>query len=368
MDLETMPGASAYFRARSGLRNIRQRCRAMIFTLLLLLTQTHADDRPLKGKHMDPQFAVLPYPAAQVADARLSQAGSAGLMLSQYQTPSGIKLVWLPTLSAQPGSATMSPLSVASFTDRPGWDVIPAKSANWHIVSFQAGSARAPLVVHTTGAAEQTRVDPRNSRGVFMFPRFVRGSGPHPDITAVELDADYRITLYLALPDGSYGPRQALEAPVPGILQDVRMLELKDGYLLFAQRFQPGEQRQYLVDGEPEIMRSGVLEVRRLDRSFKPVGPVWRPFGDQAVYQFDADASSDGQVAVFSSGSSGWQLVLMRHASVGPVEPSRFEGKTAAPLSSPSVLFAGSDLLLSVLADGGTERARLWVAKWKRSP
>jgi hypothetical protein len=133
--------------------------------------------------------------------------------------------------------------------------------------------------------------------------------------------------------------------------------------LLFAQRFEPGDYRQYSIGGETKLLRTGIVEARQLNSEFKPFGPVWQPFGNQAILQFDADALN-GRVAVFASTLAGWRLAIIAEKDIGHAEPLQFGDAARAAFSSPSVLVVGSGVALSLLADAGSDKAALWLGKW----
>jgi hypothetical protein len=300
------------------------------------------------GKTMLPHFNILAYHASQVTDARLDTSNGINLILGEYGQPNSLNLSRLSALDTlQDGGAT----PLIRFPERPGWDAIPADEDHWCILSYHIGSVVVPLVAQTSGGAEPAYVDNSNRHGIFMCPRFLRHSGAHPVITAVNLDADYQITLYQPQADGQYSSPQILPAPEPGILQDTHLVAVENGYWLFTQRFVPGPYRQYQVDHADILLNVGIVEARRLDQAFKPVGQVWRPFADQSVLQFDADALN-GRLAVFATTVSGWQLTL-----------TASEDTSHFALSSPSVVLENSGMLLSLLADAGTDQAKLWLAK-----
>jgi hypothetical protein len=139
------------------------------------------------------------------------------------------------------------------------------------------------------------------------------------------------------------------------------VVSLNNGYWLLTKRLAAAQYRRLLLQDEKLEQNTGLIEAIRLDASFKPVGEVWKPFGDEEAYEFDADQAS-GHLAVFASMPNAWRLVTLNADATGGFKPTQFEGQVQVPIISPSILATNTGLMLSMLLNPGTDQAQISLA------
>lgn len=328
-------------------------CKLITLALPILIVLHIEPD--LKGKGMELEFVVTPVHALPPDTIRF--AGKNIVVMSRSAATRGIELSWMPIgfWKKQPRARTWE-----GFTGNRDWDAVAIGTRQIRVVSYEPGSGIAPLVTFDSNTKAGVTVDHHDSRGIMMFPHFVRHAKSGPAISAVDLAADYAITYYPASSDGAYGQRKLLPVPAAGVLLDARMVALGTGYLLVIHRFRPGPYRVIEDAGQKKVQRSGVLELLRLNDEFQPVAKTWKPFGDNPFYNFDIDVRDD-TIALFGTDTKGWKLSLFSQPNQHPY--LQFSGSDDTLLSSPAILFSDLGLTMAMLRNDGPERKTVLMAE-----
>ena len=201
---------------------------------------------------------------------------------------------------AEPALLT-GPHLVAELPGRLDWDA-RLTALGWQVVTLEAGSGVAPLLLLSPPDYRRQPVDAQNRRGIFSKPRFTGDDG---SIIAVKVDDDQRIALYLAGAGGSPAVRQLIDVPLAGPLQDVQRIAWRGGWLLAMQTFMPGPYRLQGAGAAAMVLRSGRLKLQLLNKDGSAVGEPWSPLGDRAIFEFAIAAGGD-TLGLLATTSDGW--------------------------------------------------------------
>ena len=341
----------------------RSRCRGLA-ALACLWSQCAAPGLTGMGKRME--LTLIPVRMEDVAAVKTIQLianGGAAQLAMAKQSPGQ-----QPALEMAPlGGAELDPSPVAAFSGRflvPPWSLRAEGDGSFSVVSTKPGSAISPLFIGNTRQAAETPVSGEYRRGIFAWPRFVKGdSGPASPLTAISTKEGRReIVLFERKEGQGFGAYTVLPAPCPGRPEDAVMIRAKGGYILFA--------KAYVPDGSGTIVNRpnargdspalGVLCGVELDASFHAVGEPFQPFDALRVFEFDAGVSGEG-IAVFATTKGGAALALGKLAGKVFRREKLLGARSEAPLVSPTLAATGSRIWVAAIRAPLTEHmAIVW--------
>jgi hypothetical protein len=231
----------------------------------------------------------------------------------------------------------------------PFWDAATT-SHGFATVWTMPGSAISSLGFQVQGQAEITLTGHYPS-GVFQNPRFVRGKTS----LAVTATAMQPVGEALVLfQDGmETGDTQYRLLPVAGqgTLLDGLLVRNGSGYLLLAKYAAPALGESQRTDLRGESVAVGVLRCLRLDADFRVIDSAFSPFGDSAVFEFDADASDENihLLATTPHGIVAATAVIREQAWhwIFSVEAAQTRGRFFAPAISASGEYAATAFLVA---------------------
>ncbi len=299
------------------------------------------------------ELRAVPVPEAEAVSGLALVGGgdpqaAPRLVLAHDLLPAGRRL----TAVGLTGGAS-APL--ATFLHRAAWTVAPDGAGGLQLVATDNGSTGSGLRWQAADGRGGV-VTSHDRFGVYDAPAFVRPvSGGSGALVAVGMvGGKQRPVLFLPPEGGRYAPAVALPQPRPGVVLAVQLLRLGTGYLQATLLFRPGAApRQRTPRAADGLVQGGWLECQRLDPDLRPAGDTWRPFGDDTVWEFAADAVGDRTVLLAAVGSG---LALAVGAEPGSVTPLLHVPSTE-PLQAPAVVAAGDRLHVAALAERATPRA-----------
>lgn len=288
--------------------------------------------------------------AARISALALIADPQPRLVLAREPLPLGRRLELLP-LAAPEGGA---PAVLAGFLHPAAWSVAPAAAGKVQIVATDNSSAGSGLRWQSPGRdAVVSHLAPFE---VFDLPAFVRPARAAPAaLTAVALlDGAQRPVLFLPQADAGFAAPRPLPMPRPGQALAVRLLRLGAGFLQATLLGRPGVRpRHRTPDAAGELVQGGWLECQWLTPGLQPAGEAWRPFGDETVWEFDADVT--GERAVLVASVDGGLALAVGVAGAGMARV--LHARSAAALLSPAVVAAGPVLHIVALAAAATPQA-----------
>lgn len=263
-----------------------------------------------------------------------------------------------PLWSLTTGQADAPPLlRLPSAHGWPGWDVA-GSAAGPAAVWSRPGSAISPL---WTRVADQEPVElsALEPMGVYQGPRLVRGGGAAGVTAVTEVDAQTRLALLLRRDVA----QRLLPAIGRGRLLAGQLVHHGQRPWLFALCLPPGARLPERLDLGGETLLAGVLYAAPLDDSLATAGAVQMPFGDDRVYEFDADTAGPA-LAVAATCARGWRIARAADADGVLHWQSAAEADADTPLTSPSVIADGATVQVALLQKVGTSASRLMSARF----
>ena len=174
----------------------------------------------------------------------------------------------------------------------PQWDLAFDPSGRPGLLVTDFGGAVNALSMHTP--THTFAVPPLGGFADLHDPRFVRG--PHAPRAFTVLAGDDRVAIHKLLPDGSPGPGLLLASGSK--LDNALMLDGPGGPVLLTRRAELGRQRGRFP---------GVLLAQPLAADLTPAGPAVPVFGEERIFDFDADVTPSGY-AVLAITAGGFAL------------------------------------------------------------
>lgn len=276
------------------------------------------------------------------------------LVLAHDPPPVGRRLV----VMALAGGA---PAPIIGFRHQAAWSVAPAGSGALQVAATDNSSAGSGLTWQGP-AGRRAVINSHERFGVFDAPAFVRPARATPGaVAAVGLvDGDMRPVLFQPDSDDSFAAVRPLPLPRPGVTLAVKLLRVGQGFVQATLLFQPGTESRPRTDNPADgLVQGGLLECLRLTPDLRPSGGSWRPFGDETVWEFDAEAADDRAVLVASVADG---LALAVGVTPGGA-PLMLRASSAVALLSPAVVAEGSVLHVAALAQRGTRRAAVLLGR-----
>jgi hypothetical protein len=310
-------------------------------------------------KHMAVEFHALPLVDSRaVTSLKLVEANGVVLLYSTQSGPIGsdlsaVRLGVSPVRSESLGSLNALP-------EKPAWDAA-AEGGSFSVVTTEAGSAISALSIRNTRGEESSKVNRRDGFGVFGAPHFVKGD-PGP-ISSVALTGGKTLMVFFPLEaDGGYGKYRTLGTKIEGVVQDARLVRSGKDLLLFAKVMSIGSSMSARREASGKVIYPGVLNYVSLDGNLHSANLPSLPLGGQLIIDFDVCAWGDG-IAVFAVTPKGYVLATGKLINGVFASGSWTEQPHASPLSSPSILAAGSKLHLAAVESIGTPSARVVVGE-----
>lgn len=277
--------------------------------------------------------------------------------------------------------------SAATATETP----LPASMGRPQWTGYARGDGTAGLALTRPGSAicgldwterlgeAPAAITSEFPRGIFTSPRFVRAAteSPPPVSTIEVAKGTQCVSLFSLDPDRrSVWTYKQLASTHWGLPQAAVGVHVGDGYLLFIKALEASRTNRF---GEPPRLPhpalvsvgAGILYCQRLDREFKPVGDLFRPLGDEAIYEFDADAHHQA-VAVAATQRDGLLVAEFLWGQHGLIEASRerghpdydetkrWEEQKLPPLVLPAVARSATGVCLALLENDADRPRVLW--------
>ena len=307
------------------------------------------------------ELHALPVPEAEAVSGLAlvgdrAPDGAPRLVLAHDTLPVGRRL----TVQGLAGG-TGAPL--AAFMHRAVWTAAADGAGVLQVVASDNSSAGSGLVWQAADGRSST-VTSHDRFGVYDAPAFVRPVLQVPGaLAAIGLvGGQQRPVVFQPLEGARYAPAVALPQPGPGVALAVKLLQVGTGYLQATLLFRPGAApRQRTPRPADGLVQGGWLLCQRLDPDLRPVGDAWRPFGDDTVWEFDAEAVGDRAV-LLATVDSGLALAV-GVAPGGATPPLHVPSATA--LQAPSVLAAGGVLHVAALAGRASPRAAVLLGQMR---
>jgi hypothetical protein len=185
--------------------------------------------------------------------------------------------------------------------------------------------------------------------GVFQNPRFVRG-GSVPAITACALDPVGEVlVLFQDKFETGDAPYRILPAAGQGMLLDGLLVRKGSGYLLLAKYAASHLGVSQRTDLRGETSAGGVLRCLWLDADFRAVDSAFSPFGDSAIFEFDADASNE-RIYLLATTTHGYAATAaeMRDQAWHWIDPGKAAQKNET-LFAPAICAQGESAVMVFL-------------------
>jgi hypothetical protein len=243
--------------------------------------------------------------------------------------------------AARGGSPTRAFTVQQLLSGNPNWDLASAPDGRPVLALTDFGGAINSLsVLSTSGEAP---LAPLKRTDDLRDPRFVRGARGKLALTAVANGR--QVLLFQPRAGGGYGPASVLLES--STIENALLLDTAAGWVLLTRRMAMGPQRG--------TTSPGILEARPLAADFTPAGRAFAVFGDEHVFDVDAEVTPSG-FAVLAVTADGFAL-----ARVGQGQPPRVERQQHSALAGPvSMLAEGANLHLALLTeDGGVVLAKI---------
>jgi hypothetical protein len=279
-------------------------------------------------------------------------------------------------LKSAPATADNLPATATLPGPPPEWDALAHGDGSIAVVWTVAGSAVSHLSYKNRKNATALTVNSGTPFAVFVAPHFVGGT-KGDSIVAVALlpQSEPMVVVFRQKDDGAFEKYKPIEVSWRGIPADARLVQISDGYVLFAKVIPPGGQIQNAPARRlfgSEMVQPGWLEVILLDADLQPTRPAVSQFNSDVVFELDA-VSFGRRIALLTTTRTGSTLGLWNEEGRPMVDAGRSrnespQGKlevqfaSAGPLTSPSLLFLKEQLYIAAIRDVGPT-ARVVTAK-----
>jgi len=258
-----------------------------------------------------------------------------------------------PSLLGEP--PRLVPAGEIGGNGRSAWDARPIEDAPGAIATLyvRAESAVTWVLLRRPDGGQDLRLH-REPFAVYDHPHFVKGQ-PASEWTAsaVKYDEGASIPVVFSLGEGGRGlPASEAIGNYDGI-RDARLVRDGANYWLFLLIRVPGAVDNPKVRELPSGgQMPAILHMVRLNADFVPTSKLSGVFDNLPVYEFDADAASDGRLVVFATTPNGMVFGRGFPEEGKPLpreawQETRFE----QPLVSPSVLVEGRRAHLAAIAN-----------------
>lgn len=225
---------------------------------------------------------------------------------------------------AQPQARTRLFAVSQLMAGSPAWDLAFDPGGRPGLLVTDFGGAANALSMRTP--TDTFAVPPPGGFADLHDPRFVRG--PRAPRSFTVLADDNRVAIYDLQPDGSPMPARRLASGSK--LDNALLLDGPGGAVLLTRRTELGRQRGRFP---------GVLLAQPLTADLTPAGPAVPVFGEEHVFDFDADATPTGY-AVLAITAGGFALARVTQGG-----PPHIEHQVDPTLIGPVSLLARGDVL-----------------------
>ena len=206
----------------------------------------------------------------------------------------------------------------------PEWDItLDAAGAPLLAITDFGGAINAVCV---RGAAGTAPLPPPRDTDDLRDPRFVRGARAGGALTALANERE--VLLYEPKSNGGYGAPRVLARAQS--IDSALLLARVSGWLLLTRRPELGVQRGRFP---------GVLMAQPLAADFAPAGAAFAVFGEQRIFDFDADVTARGFTALAIT-AGGFALARFTGGGMPTIEQ-----QPNAVLSGPVSLLPGPNSL-----------------------
>jgi hypothetical protein len=276
-----------------------------IFTATVLVSCSNPTRTSMPYHDSELRFTALQSsPADHVNSHRLVSDGHGISLVGMTASQNGMHDVSIRTFENDQPTGAPQPLGkLLSPFGTPFWDVAIAPNG-FATIWTMPGSAISSLGYQAPGRKEITLTGHYPS-GVFQNPRFVRRN-PGLALTACAMQpVGEALVLFQDGLESGQAQYRLLPAMEQGTLLDGLLIRIGSGYLLIAKYAAPVLGSSQRMDLRGESAPGGVLRCLRLNADFLAVGSTFSPFGDSAVFELDADASSE-QIYLLATSPRGY--------------------------------------------------------------
>jgi hypothetical protein len=290
--------------------------------------------------------SLHPSPVDEVNSLRLIPDGNALSLAGMTAGPDGIHDVSIRTLETDPLGIPRPLAKLSSPFGIPFWDAASTPKG-FATVWTIPGSAISSLGYQVPGRAEITLTGHYPS-GVFQNPRFVRSDSGLAITACAMQPLGEAIVLFQDGLESGDAQYRLLPAVGQGTVLDGLLIHNGSRYLLLVKLAAPALGASSRMDLRGESAPRGVLRCMWLDSEFQAVDSAFSPFGDSAVFEFDADAS-DGHIYLLATTTRGfvvasaviremaWQWIVTEVAT--KIEGTLFAPAVSAHGKSATVVF-----------------------------
>ena len=277
----------------------------MCAAAVLPLSLAHCQGKSMTVEKIELKFAPMHLESSgEVNSMRMVKGDGRATIAMLAKSADGAPTLSMGFFDVSGGVRARPVFRIDSPFGMPSWDVTVTTSG-LAAVWTEPGSAISPLGYRAANAPPITLTG-RYASGVFQNPRFVRGEPLlKAEVTSVAYAGPSRL---LALFSEGLAGGQALYTSLPpigaGLLLDGLLLRNGTGYVLITKHLAPGPRGADRKDKRGESILPGVLHCSRLNSKFEPAGASGTPFGDQAVFEFDADLSGGRLVVLATTAKS----------------------------------------------------------------
>lgn len=180
----------------------------------------------------------------------------------------------------------------------PAWDVSeskndPAGKAPRLAITDFGGAIHSLLEME--GQAERTINSPTSFKD-YLSPRYLRESGDgHGNVLTVQIGAEAAV--FDPIPEA---PADSARQILPKIGDGLIAVRNSKGIVVFYKTYKGEAVRGALT-------MPGILHAQPVDAKFKPSGASYQPFGQETIYEFDADARPES-IALVGTTKEGFVL------------------------------------------------------------
>lgn len=288
-------------------------------------------------------------PADQINSLRLISDGNTLSLASMTASPDGMHDVSTRSLETDSEGVPRSLGKLSSPFGLPFWDV-GTVSKGLATVWTMPGSAISSLGYQVQGHQEITLTG-RYPSGVFQNPRFVRGHSSLAVTACAMQSAGEALVLFQDGLETGNARYRILPAAGQGRVLDGLLVRNGNGYLLLAKYAAPFPGVSQRTDLRGESSAGGVLRCLWLDADFHAVDSASSPFGDSAVFEFDADAN-DEHIYLIATTPQGFMVAA-----------TTIEGKAWHWIFSPEAQRSGETLFSPAVSAQSTSANAVFLSK-----
>lgn len=228
----------------------------------------------------------------------------------------------------------------------PNWDVAQEMDSSYAVLYENAGGAINSIILENTKQARMA-VNVNHRLESFSNAHFIKRQYNDKSFTVSAISEKKHLVVFSRTPNSDFGNYKKICD-----CYDALIVKLPGGLGVLYKMIVPGYSRYNIMPG--------VLYYAKLDQNFNTVGPIVKPLGDTAVFEFDADVVKD-KIAIFATSEQNIILAI-DFPSVEPFAIKAVEIEhDKTKVTQPSILITESHLYLAILASAQTQNARVLI-------